>query len=161
MGSSWLLEHCRLYCSNRISCDSNVNPDLVRGLIWDFSEVKLGAFPPYLSASSEGRTIYDNEVLKSQACAGFSLPGQGQHQAVSGRDLSSAIYTPFCAPNGAGCWGHRLTQLSKHLFPHLIPISPDFILVVTGNAGVFFLPKYSTYSNQTWIAPNYLSELKL
>ena len=137
MAFSWLLEPCRLYCNNKINCDSNVNRVLARGLILDFSEVRLSTFPPYFSAGSEGRMTYGNDVLKSQSCADFSLPGQGQHQAVSGRDFSSVIYTPYCAPNRYGCWGHRSTQtaLKTFFFPRLIPISPDFILVMTGNAG--------------------------
>lgn len=129
MAPSWLPEHCRLCCNNSIICDSKVNPDLVRRLILVFSEVRLGAFPPYLSASSEGRTTYGNDVSKRQSCADFSLLGQGQHPAVSGRDLSSVIYTSFCALNGSACRAHRLTQkalktfFSPILFPYCLILS--------------------------------------
>lgn len=72
---------------------------------------------------------YGNIVLKRQPCAAFSLPGHWQHQAASGRGLSS---TPLCTHNGAGC--------SKHFFFHPIPVPSDFFLALTGNDGFFFSP---------------------
>jgi len=142
MASSWLLEHCRLCCNNRIGCESNVNPDLVRGLILDFSGVRLGPFPPYVSASSEGRTTYGNNVLKRQSSGDFSLSGQGQHQASSRQRLIFSDSHTFLCTQQTWMLRNQVDSESSrnNFFSHPIFILPDFILVMTGNAGFVSSP---------------------